>query len=64
LLQLDAGDRHKRNHVRRANARMNSLLAGQVDQLDRLAGAAHRRLDHRRGFSGNGHHGAVVIGVH
>ena len=48
LLQLDAGDGHKGNHVRRADARVNSLLAGQVDQLGRLACAAHRRLHHRR----------------
>ena len=64
LLQLDAGDRNKGNYVGRADAGMNALLAGQVDQFDGFASAAHGRLDHRSGSAGDGHHGAIVVGIH
>ena len=55
---------HERNHIGRANARMNSLLAGQIDQLSRLAHAAHRCLDHRGRLAGNRHHRAIVVRIH
>jgi hypothetical protein len=40
------------------------LLAGQIDQLGRLACSAYRRLDHRGRFAGDGHDRAIVIGIH
>ena len=64
LLQLDAGDGHKGNYVRGADARVDTLLAGQVDQFGGLACPAHRRFDHRGGLSGDGHYGAVVVRIH
>ena len=64
MFQLDAGDGHKGNHVCRADAGINPLLAGQVDQLGSFAGAAHRGLDHRGRIAGNRHNGAIVRRVH
>ena len=57
-------DGNKWNHICRADARMNPLLSGQVDQLRRLACPAHRRLDHRRRIARHRHHRAVVRRIH
>ena len=64
LLQLDAGDGHERDHVCRADAGMGSLLAGQVDQLNGLARAAHRGFHDGGRLTGQGDDRAVVVGIH
>jgi hypothetical protein len=64
LLQLDSLQRHERNYVCRADARMDALLARQVDGLRRLARGPHRRFHNCGWLSGNRHHRAVMIRVH
>ena len=55
---------HERHHVRRADARMHTLVLPQVDQLHRLRHRAKRRLRHLPGLARERNHAPVVIGVH
>ena len=54
----------KRHHVRRAHARMRSLVLRQVDQLRRLAHSANGGFLNRLPLSDQGDHAAVMVGVH
>ena len=42
---------------------MDSALRGQVDELGGAAGAANGGFDDSGGRSGDGHDGAVVVGI-
>jgi hypothetical protein len=64
MLQLDARNGDKGNHVCRTDPGMNTLLPGEVDQIYRFADPANRGLDNCRRFSGKGHNGSIVIGIH
>jgi hypothetical protein len=43
---------------------VSALLAGQIDDLRRLARGAYRRFHHRGRLSGDRHHRAVMIRIH
>jgi hypothetical protein len=64
LFQFDAGDGHERDYVGRADARMDPLLPGQVDQLGGFSGTANRCLNHCSGLSGDGNDRAIVVRIH
>src|SRR5580692_3097950 len=54
LLQLDAGNGYKWNHIGSADARMQPLLARKVDKLGRFAYSPNCRLDDCSGRSCDG----------
>jgi hypothetical protein len=64
LLQLDPSHWHKWHHVRGANARMNTLLAREIDQVNGPTYSADRGLNHRGWLPGNRHDRAVMVGIH
>jgi len=63
LFQRDTLDRNKRNHVGRADARVRTLLLGQIDQRDGLLHRAERSIGNRGRRTGEGQHAAVMIGI-
>jgi hypothetical protein len=64
LVELDARNGNEGNYVGRADAGVDAMLPGQIDQLGCLAGTAHSGLNHRGWISGNGDNGAIVVGIH
>src|SRR6202012_2202950 len=48
LIELDAGDRNKRDHIRCSDPGMNALLDGEVNELGSLPCSAHRGFNDSR----------------
>ena len=59
LFEGDARHRNNRQHVRRPDARVRSLVMTHVDDLRSLLHAAESRLGHRFGFAHESHHRPV-----
>ncbi len=64
ILDGHAIDGNKRQHVRRAHARMRTLVFRQVDQFHGFAGAQDSRFRHRLRFARQRDYAAVMVGVH
>ena len=63
LLKANAAHRHKGDYICRANARMLSLLTGQINQFACAASATKRRLKNSVGLSCDGDNRSVLSGI-
>ena len=63
LVHGAALERDERDHVDRADARVLTLVAAEIDSFDRHRGRGERGLGDRVDVPGKGEHAAVVVGV-
>ena len=63
LVHGDALQRHERQHVRCADARMLAAMRIEVDELGGLGDGGQRRFSDRFGLARERHHAPVVVRV-